>query len=168
MSRMFAVRYVALAAIVVWVGGMVALSAFVAPTAFHVLQAADPAGGRVLAGLVLADILQLFHLIAYACGGIAFASLWVMKFVGPPPSWFLVRSAIVAVMLALMLYSGIPLSREIEDTKKRASGPVHDTAASDARHARFEALYRTSTTVMTIDTGLGLILLLWYVREASL
>ena len=47
---MLAVRYVYVLALVVWLGGMVALGAVVAPTIFQVLQAGDPANGRALAG----------------------------------------------------------------------------------------------------------------------
>src|SRR5262249_57296914 len=84
-GRMVAVRYVALLALVVWLGGMVMLGAVVAPSTFRVLQAADPAAGRVLAGALFGEILRLFHLLAYACGALIILALVVMKFVGPPP-----------------------------------------------------------------------------------
>ena len=165
---MFAVRYLALVALVIWVGGMVVLSALVAPSVFRVLQAADPTGGLVLAGLVFGDILRLFHLLAYACGGIVLVGLVVMKFVGPPPSGFPARAAIVATMLGLALYSGIPVARELEDIQEHASGPIRDIPETDVRRARFETLHRRSTTLMAVETGLGFVLLLWYVRERTL
>jgi hypothetical protein len=165
---MFVVRYLALAALAVWVGGMVVLGALVAPSTFRVLQAADPAGGRVLAGFVFGEILQRFHLLAYACGAIVLVSLWVMKFVGPPPSWFVVRSAIVASMLAVALYVGMPVANELEGLRKQLAGPMRDVADHDARRGRFEALHRRSAALMAVETGLGFFLLLWYVREGSL
>jgi hypothetical protein len=70
---MVAVRYAALAALVLWIGGMVS----------------------VLVG----DVFARFP-AAIACGMVVLVSLFVMKFVGPPPQAFPVRAAIVAVMLA--------------------------------------------------------------------
>ena len=161
---MFAVRYLALVALVVWVGGLAVLSALVSPATFRVLQAADPTGGRVLADLVLADILQLFHLVAYVCGAIVFTSLWVMKFVGPPPSWFLVRSAIVAIMLALMLYSGyradewrarITGGKSVSYTITRKPGRAgrYLTAAWATTPDDVPAIYQDARTAVSGQTG---------------
>ena len=76
---MAVVRYVALIALVVWLGAV--LSA--------------------LAGDLLPDVLRQLHLVAYACGAVVLIGLMVMKFVGPPPRAFVVRIAIVALMLAV-------------------------------------------------------------------
>jgi hypothetical protein len=160
-----AVRYVALSVLVVWIGGMVTLGLLVAPSTFQILQEADPATGRVLAGQVFGEILRRFHLLSYLCGGILFVSLFVMKFVGPPPSGFVVRSAIVAAMLAVALYSGLPVSRELEAIQSQLAGPVSNLPASDLRRQRFDDLHRRSTMLMTINLGLGLVLLGWYARE---
>jgi uncharacterized membrane protein len=164
-DAMFAVRYVGLVALVIWVGGMAVLSALVSPVTWQALEAADPAGGRILAGVVFGDVLRLFHLLAYACGVVVLTSLLVMKFVGPPPSWFATRSAIAALMLAVMVYSGFSVTPELAEIQKDSTDRVH---APDSPIARFEALRRRSVTVMTIDAGLGLVLLLWYVREGAL
>ena len=82
---MLLVRYLALAALVVWVGGMVILGLLVAPQTFRVLQASNPADGRMLAGALFGAILRQFHLVAYACGAVLLVCLFVMKFLGPPP-----------------------------------------------------------------------------------
>jgi hypothetical protein len=68
-----AVRYVALAALVVWLGGTMA----------------------ALDGELMRHLAPL----SYACGAVTLIGLFVMKFVGPPPRAFVVRSALVAVML---------------------------------------------------------------------
>ena len=121
---MIAIRYVALTALVVWLGGMVILGLLVAPSTFGVLQAADPANGRMLAGAVFGTILRRFHYVAYACGAILYIALFVMKFVGPPPQAFVLRAAIVFVMLVVALYSGVPVTRELEQIQSQVSGPV--------------------------------------------
>jgi hypothetical protein len=104
---MLAVRYVVLVALVVWLGGMVAV--------------------------LFGDSLRPVSLVAAGCGGIILVGLFVMKFVGPPPRGFVPRAALTALMLLVGAGS---------------------------------ALYRTVTTELTAVTlVLGLVLLLWYVRE---
>jgi len=71
---MVVVRYAALAALVVWVAGMLPIVA-----------------GDLLRG-------PWFPL---ECGGVMLLSLVVLKFVGPPPRAFTLRAGIVAVMLAV-------------------------------------------------------------------
>jgi hypothetical protein len=116
---MVAVRYVALVALVIWVGGMIALPLLVAPA---------------VSGDTIGEMSRRFHLLAYACGGAVFVSLFVMKFVGPPPHAFALRAAIVFVMLLLSGYAGTGMTPAV---------PV----------------------LATINIGLGLLLLGWYVRE---
>ena len=74
---MLAVRYVALAALVVWLGGMVTV--------------------------VFGESLPPFHFVALTCGAVILVSLFVMKFVGPPPRGFVPRAALTAINLALGL-----------------------------------------------------------------
>jgi hypothetical protein len=164
---MLAVRYIALAALVLWLGAMVVLGSLVAPSTIRVLEAAYPAEGRVLASLLFTDILRQFHLLALACGGVVFVSLWVMKFVGPPPGGFVPRTAIVAAMLALTLYSRVEVSPELETVRGRVSGPMLNIAETDARRVRFNELHQRSILLMTVNAGLGFVLLFWYVREGT-
>jgi hypothetical protein len=74
---MFVVRYVALVALAIWVGGMVA--------PFWMIQPAE--------------VPPLSGPLAYACGGTELVSLFVLKFVGPPPRAFPVRAVLVVLML---------------------------------------------------------------------
>jgi hypothetical protein len=83
---MLGIRYVTLAALVVWLGGMVALTFLTAPSV---------------------EDLRRFQLVGYACGAIIFICLFVIKFVGPPPHDFLRRAGLVALMLAVAIYAGI-------------------------------------------------------------
>jgi hypothetical protein len=80
----FVVRYVALVALAVWVGGMV--------TPFWL--DADPAHGH-----------SLSRQLAYACGGAALVSLFLLKFVGPPPRAFPFRASLVVLMLTIVTYA---------------------------------------------------------------
>jgi hypothetical protein len=83
---MLAIRYVTLAALVVWLGGLVTLGLLVAPSA---------------------DDLRRFQLVGYACGAIILVGLFVLKFIGPPPHDFFPRIGLVAAMLVVALYSGL-------------------------------------------------------------
>jgi hypothetical protein len=162
---MVAVRFAALAALVVWLGGMIVLGLLVAPAIFGALSAADPQGGRAVAGAVFGETLRRFHLLAYVCGAVIFVSLFVLKFVGPPPQAFVARAAIVAVMLMLAIYSGVPLTNQIEQVQSAAAQPVSRLPETDPQRLRFDSLHRLSTTLMTINVALGIVLLSWYVRE---
>jgi len=162
---MLAVRYVALAALVVWLGGMVVLGLLVAPSTFGVLQAHEADAGRVLAGAVFGEILRRFYLLSYICGGLILVTLIAMKLVGPPPRAFPARAAIVATMLALSVYAGVPVSREIAGIQSQISGPVNRLPDADPRRVRFDRLHATSTALMAVNMLLGFILLYWYVRE---
>jgi hypothetical protein len=162
---MLFIRYLALAALVVWLGGMVILGLLVAPQTFRVLQAWNPADGRMLAGALFGAILRQFHFVAYACGAVLLVCLFVMKFLGPPPHAFVARVALVVLMLALALYSGVPVTRQLAHVQSQVSGPVSQLPKEDPRRVLFDRLHRTSTLLMTINMGLGLVLLFWYVRE---
>lgn len=83
---MLAIRYVTLAALVVWLGGMVTLTFLSAPSP---------------------QDLRHFQSVGYACGAIIFVCLFVIKFVGPPPHDFFRRAGLVAVMIAVALYAEV-------------------------------------------------------------
>lgn len=83
---MLAVRYVTLAALVVWLGGMVTLTLLSAPSP---------------------EEWHRFQSVGYACGAIIFVCLFVIKFVGPPPHHVFHRAGLVAVMIAVALYGGM-------------------------------------------------------------
>ena len=70
---MVVVRYAALAALVVWLAGMLTT--------------------------VFGDAIR-HPFVSIGCGAIVLLSLFVIKFVGPPPRAFVPRAAIVALMLA--------------------------------------------------------------------
>ena len=156
------VRYLALAALTVWLGSMSVLGLLIVPAIGRALQ---PADGHLLSGGVLSEILRLFHLLAYACGAVLLICLFVIKFVGPPPRAFKLRAALVAVMLAIALYSGIPLAREMFAMQPRAAGSVSGLSDPDARRTRFDRLHATAATLLAINVALGFVLLSWYVRE---
>jgi uncharacterized protein DUF4149 len=164
-GAMFVVRQIGLVALAVWLGGMSVIGLLVAPTTFRVLEAADPYNGRALAAALFGEVLRGFHLLAYACGVILLLSLLIIKFVGPPPRAFKVRIGIVTVMLAIALYSGVPLTRALAGLQSSVAVPIHTLPEADPRRHRFDRLHLTSTALWTVNMALGLISLAWYSRE---
>jgi hypothetical protein len=162
---MFAIRYVALLALVIWLGGMILLGSLVAPSTFSVLQAADPVSGRMLAGSLFGTILGNFHYIEYICGFVVLVCLFAIKFIGPPPHAFIPRIVIVAIMLMIAMAEGYPVAREINRVQAEVAGPINALPATDPRRVEFDRLHQASTVLMTVNMGLGLVLLFWYVRE---
>ncbi len=75
------VRYVALAALALWLG--------------------------VLAGALGGDTLRHIHIVSAVCGAVILIALLAMKFIGPPPRAFFVRAAIVVAMVAMMGYTAL-------------------------------------------------------------
>jgi hypothetical protein len=57
------------------------------------------------------------------------------------------------------------VSRELEAIQSQVAGPVSNLPASDLRRQRFDDLHRRSTMLMTVNLGLGFLLLGWYARE---
>ena len=162
---MLALRYVYLIALVTWLGGMVVLGAIIAPTTFQVLQASAPDTGRALAGELFGVILHRFQYVAYAAGGILFVTLAVMALLGPRPSGFAIRMGIIAVMMAVALYSGFSVLAEV-DGIQRAVGTLPSTlAAADPRRLRFDHLHQLSTWLMTFNIMAALALLYWEAKE---
>ena len=164
---MLALRYVYVLAIVVWLGGMVVLGAVVAPATFQILEARDPAAGRVLAGAVFGEALGRFQYVAYACGLLAFVTLAVMAVLGPRPASYAVRSAIVAVMLAIAVYTGVIVYRNIDRVQQEIGAVVSPStlSATDARRIRFDQLHLLSTRLMMVNVLGALVLLYWQARE---
>jgi hypothetical protein len=162
---MLALRYVYVLALVAWLGGMAVLGALVAPTTFHVLQAADPTAGRALAGAVFGETIARFHYVQYGAGALMLVTLAAMALLGPRPAGFAPRSAILAVMLAVALYSGLWVLAEIEGLRQEAVGLVSGLPADDARRMRFDALHQLATRLMLVNIVGGFALLYWEARE---
>ncbi len=79
---MAVIRFAALTALAVWLGGMVA--------------------PIWLSGDVACDLGRQTRSLAYVCGGILLVSQFAMKFLGPPPRRFVLRASIAALMLAIV------------------------------------------------------------------
>ena len=162
---MRALRYVYVLALVVWLGGMVLIGAIVAPTTFEVLQAIEPITGRATAGELFGAILSRFHYVAYAAGAVLLLTLAVIAVLGPRPPSYAIRSAIIALMLGVALYSGLVVLRQIDAIQREVGRLPSQLPAGDARRVEFDALHLLSTRLMMFNIAGALVLLYWEARE---
>ena len=164
-ALMLALRYVYVLALVVWLGGMIVLGALVAPATFQVLQSIEPVTGRALAGEVFGVTIARFHYVAYAAGGLLLVTLAAMALLGPRPAAYAVRSALVACMLAVALYSGLVVLRRIDAIQQDVAGLPSQLPLGDVRRLRFDELHLLSTRLMLLNMAGALVLLYWEARE---
>jgi hypothetical protein len=162
---MLAVRYAYVLALAVWLGGMVALGAVVAPTLFQVLQAGDPVSGRELAGAAFGAAIARFHYVAYAAGAILVVALAAMRILGPKPVHFNARALIVILMLAIAAYSGLVVLERIDAIQAAVGSLPSRLPAGDPRRIEFDALHLLSTRLMSANIIGALVLLYWEARE---
>jgi len=150
-------RFTALVALALWVGGLVALGGLGAPVLFDVLGARDPT--HRLPALVFGAMFARSQYVAWLLGLVILASLGARAAIGPRPRRFGPRMWIVAGMLAASLASVFLISPRIEALRTDVSGPVSSLSETDPRRVTFGRLHGLSTTLMaaTILAGLGLI-----------
>jgi uncharacterized membrane protein len=158
-------RYVYLLALIVWLGGMIVLGAVVAPTIFQTLQGLAAQEGRALAGEAFKAMLVRFHYVAYACGAALLLSLLGMGLLGPRPRGYAIRAGLVAVMLAVALYSGLVVLSEIDSIQQAVGTLPSRLPANDLRRLRFDALHVLATRLMQANIVLGLALLWWEAKD---
>jgi uncharacterized membrane protein len=158
-------RYIYVLALVVWLGGMVAIGAVVAPTIFQTLQVVSPQEGRAFAGEAFKAILIRFHYVAYACGTLLLLSLVGMGLLGPRPKGYAIRAALVALMLAIALYSGLVVLAEIDGIQAAVGTLPSRLSVEDPRRLRFDQLHVLATRLMQANIVAALALLWWEARD---
>lgn len=162
---MFLLRYLYVVALVLWVGGLVAAGALVAPSVFGVLQAWNETQGRVLAGQVFGEVLLRLTWLSYAMAGVMFVTLTLHRLLGARPLKYGVRVGIMGVMLLMMLATGFWVIPEVNAIQAQVSGPVSALAATDPLRVRFDRLHGLSNILFAITAVGGLALCFWEARE---
>jgi hypothetical protein len=161
---MLALRYVALLALVVWAGGLIALGGIAAPALFDVVGAQHVAGGRLLAGAVFGEILRRFALVSYAAGGILLATLVVRAILGPRPQRFAWRAAVVVLMLAATAYAGIAVAGRIHRLQAEMGVAPSSLPSTDARRIEFGRLHGISSGLQIVPLLGGFVLIYWELK----
>src|SRR5579862_7797350 len=93
-------RYTALVALALWIGGLTALG-LAAPTIFGVLEAHDLMAGREMGGLIFGAVFARFLYASWGFGAILLLSLGLRAALGPRPRRFGIRMWIATSMLAM-------------------------------------------------------------------
>ena len=158
-------RYAYVLALVVWVGGLIAAGAFVAPALFGVLQAEAGATGRVLAGAAFGEILRRVLLAGEAAGGMMFVTMTILRLLGPKPLSYGIRALLIGAMLAVNAYTAHIVLPETDGLRREMAGPVTQIAADDPRRVRFDHLHSLSTTLVMGIALAGIGLAAWEARE---
>ena len=160
---MLALRYAALLALAVWVGGLIALGGVTAPALFATLGAAG-AEGRAAAGAAFGEVLRRFHLIGYACAAVILLSLLARAVLGPRPRRFAIRLAIAGLMLMATAVVGLVLAPRIAGAQR--AGELPSTLPhTDERRAAFARMHRLSAGLELVPLAGGLALLFWELKD---
>jgi uncharacterized membrane protein len=152
-------RYVAILALALWIGGIVTLGAWVGPTLFDVLEARDPREGRDLAALLFGTIFDRFQYYAWALGAVVLASLGTRALLGPRPRRFAVRMWTTLAMLAVSAGVTFFVTPRINAIRERVPGPIASLPEDDETRTEFGRLHAVSNGLMavTLLAGIGLV-----------
>jgi hypothetical protein len=164
---MFVVRFAAVLAIAVWIGGLIALGAIAAPAIFEVVSLRQVPDGRMLSGAIFGDVLRRFDLVSYACGALILATLAVRAVLGPRPRRFSLRVGIAVLMLGASMYSGMVLSSRIASVQQQIGAGVAPSSlpSGDPRRVSFGRLHGQSTLIQLVPILGGLVLMLFELRD---
>ena len=161
---MLALRYVALLALVVWVGGLIALGAVAAPAIFDILGAQPIADGRLLAGATFGEILRRFTLVSYGAGILLLGTLIARAILGPRPRRFAWRAAAATVMLATTAYAGISVAGRIRAVQREIHVAPSSLPENDPRRHEFGRLHGLLTSLQLVPLLGGLALIYWELK----
>lgn len=162
---MILLRYLYVVALVLWVGGLIAAGALVAPSVFGVLQAWNESQGRVLAGQVFGDVLLRITWLSYAMAVVMFVTLTLHRLLGARPVKYGVRVGIMGLMFTMMLATGFYIIPQVNAIQAQVSGPVSALADTDTRRMEFNRLHGLSNILFSITAIGGLALCWWEARE---
>jgi uncharacterized protein DUF4149 len=154
-------RFLSLAALAIWIGGLGALGTTAAPTLFSVLESREPAGGRELAGVLFGEILLSFQHLAWICGVVLIVLLTVRAMLGPRPARLALRVLTVVGMLAMSVGTTRVIMPRIDRVRAETRGPIAALQDADPRRREFNRLHGLANGLMTLTllAGLGL---LWF------
>jgi hypothetical protein len=165
MIRMLVLRYAALLALVVWVGGLVALGGIAAPAIFAVVAERQVADGRILSGALFGDMLARFTVVSYIAGGVLLLTLILRRILGPRPHRFAWRAGIGALMLAATVYGSLGVAARITQLQREIGVAPSSLPDGDARRAEFGRLHGMSTALQLVPLLGGLILICWEIKD---
>lgn len=125
-----------------WLGGLIAIGALVAPVAFHLVQinpalAANPTAQAALAGGIVGGSLRRFNVVCYGCGGLLLlANGILLARAGLSRShrvWTALALLVSFALCASALYLSVVLFPALDAAQGQGNQVVFD-----ALHVRYE------------------------------
>jgi hypothetical protein len=163
---MLALRYAALLALALWVGGILVLGGIAAPSMFDVTAAREVEDGRLLAGAIFGETLRRFHLLSYGLGLFLFVTLAARAALGPRPVRLAARLLIVITMLVAAGYSGLVVSQQIDTLRADIGVTPSSLPETDPRRAAFGRLHALSTALQLVPLAGGLLLMFFELKDS--
>ena len=144
-------RWLHSVALSIWLGGLLAIGALVAPKAFAVLRGSPLLTlpqANTLAGHVVGDSLALFALVTYGCGALLLLSnILLLPYANRP---LVIRSLLIsALLLVSALLLGLVLTPAMDAARIKGDLPTFD---------RLHHLYERTSTLVQFPL---LLLLAW-------
>ncbi len=126
-------RWLYLAALIVWIGEIVFFSFIVAPAIFRTFQPVD-------AGRAVGAVFPLYYRLGYFCGGtLLLTSVFLLGGAAARGLWS-VNAGLAAVMLAATLYAGIVIQPRAAELRPQ----LHDATAPPTVKEEFDRLHRVA------------------------
>lgn len=151
-------RFVLLLCIVVWVGGLVFFTFFVAPSVFKVLP-------RELAGALVADIFPKYWAMGYVAGVLSLASLLAVSFI--VKAFPAARILLLAFMTALTFYSGLVIAPEARAVQEEIRAATEPAKAAELRE-EFRAIHLRSYALNMAVMAAGVVFVFFTARSSRL
>ena len=135
-------RTLHLLALALWLGGLAAIGALVAPTAFHAARTApslagNAAGQNALAGAIVGGSLRLFNDLTFACAAVLLAAN-ALLLPGASRRWTGACLAATLALLASVLFLALGLT------------PALDAAQAGGHMADFDRMHHEYEQVSTL------------------
>ena len=132
-------RALHLLALVLWLGGLVAIGALVAPTAFHATRTAPALAGNLpaqnaLAGAIVGGSLRLFNVLTFVCSGLLLAASFALRS-STDRRWTGACLAVTLLLLLSALYLTFGLTPALDAAQARG-----DMARFDKMHHGYEQI----------------------------
>ncbi len=125
------VKWLYLAALIVWLGEIVFFSFVVAPAIFRTLPTAD-------AGRAVGAVFPLYYRLGYVCGGALLLTTLVLMGGAVSRAWWGVNAVLAALMLGATLYAGVVIQPRASELRPQ----IHDPAAPPTAKEEFDRLHR--------------------------
>lgn len=162
---MLGLRFLALLALVVWIGGLTVLGGIAAPVAFDVTAALHLDQSRAVAGALFGEMLRRFTLVSYGAGVILLLTLFVRRILGPRPHRWGIRTAIASLMLLASAYAGLVIASRIHTLQREIGVAPSSLPEGDPRRVEFGRLHGVSTALQLVPLLGGLALIFWEIKE---